>query len=378
MKDKARVYLDNAATTRVRQEVWDSMRLALCEEYGNPSSVHTEGQRAKRLLEEARRSIASNLNCSAPEIYFTSGGTESDNCAIRGIAWANRKEKKHIITSSIEHPAVLKTCRVLEEEGFRITYLPVDTTGRVSPMSLAKALTPDTCLVSIMLGNNEIGTIEPIPELVRIAHEHGTFFHTDAVQAVGTIPVDVSSLQVDLLSLSAHKFHGPKGVGALFVRNGVKICSLLQGGAQENQHRAGTENLPGILGMAKALQLSCEEMKMVSDRILALREMLVRGISDICPHVVFHGNSVDHLPGIVNCSFPGQDGEKLLLLLNYHGFACSGGAACSSQNAAISHVLTAIGVPEKEAGSSLRISIGSENTEEEIRSFLACLRQLIN
>lgn len=378
MKDKARVYLDNAATTRVRQEVWDTMRLAFCEEYGNPSSIHTEGQHAKKLLEEARISIAANLNCSAQEVYFTSSGTEADNWAIQGVAEAYKEEKRHIITSSIEHPAVLQSCRALEKQGFRITYLPVDTYGLVSLDSLAKALTPDTCLVSIMLGNNEIGTIEPVQELATIVHDSGAVFHTDAVQAVGTIPVNVASLQVDLLSLSAHKFHGPKGVGALYVRKGVKIEPLFHGGSQENQNRAGTENLPGILGMAKALQLACDEMDIVSNRINSLRELLVRGIYDICPKVLFHGNMSNHLPGIVNCSFPGTDGERLLLMLNYYGFACSGGAACSSQNESVSHVLTSIGASKVEAGNSLRISIGSENTEEEIRSFLECLQKLLN
>ena len=378
MKDKARVYLDNAATTRVRQEVWDTMRLAFCEEYGNPSSVHTEGQYARKLLEEARKSIASNLNCSPQEIYFTSCGTESDNWAIQGVAEANKEEKRHIITSSIEHPAVIKSCGFLEEKGFRVTYLPVDRSGLVSLDSLAKALTPDTCLVSIMLGNNEIGTIEPVRELAAIAHKGGAVFHTDAVQAVGTIPVDVSSLQVDLLSLSAHKFHGPKGVGALFVRKNVKITPFIYGGSQERQYRAGTENLPGILGMAKALQLACDEMDTARNRISSLRDILEHGISGIYPKVILHGNKMNHLPGILNCSFPGKDGEKLLLMLNYYGFACSGGAACSSQNSDVSHVLTAIGTSKDEAGNSIRISIGSENTEEEIRDFLECLRKLLS
>lgn len=365
----SRVYLDNAATTKIRPEALDAMTAAYSE-YGNPSSLHHEGQASRKALEDARESIAASLHCDPTEVYFTSGGTESDNWAVSFAGFPDR-EKKHIITSSIEHPAVLNACKRMEKEGFRITYLPVDKYGSVSADDLEKVITDDTGLVSVMMVNNEIGTIEPIIKLSEIAHAHGALFHTDAVQAVGSLPVDFSDLQADLLSFSSHKFYGPYGTGGLLIRNRVKIPSFVVGGAQEYGHRAGTENLPGIIGMAKALQLGISEMDSNLGHILDLRQELCRSLQKECPQVLFHGDSEVSHPGIVNFYVPGVDGEKMLLLLDYAGFAISGGAACSSKNHEISHVLKAIGASEKEAGNSLRVSIGTYNIEQDIRSFVS-------
>ncbi len=367
-----RVYLDNAATTKIFPEALDAMMNAYSE-FGNSSSVHREGQSARKALEEARDSIASCLNCDSTELYFTSGGTESDNWAIRCAG----KKGKHIITSSIEHPAVLRACEEMEKDGCRVTYLPVDTAGRVAVSDLENAFTQDTSLVSIMMTNNEIGTIQNISELAKITHAHGALFHTDAVQAVGSIPVDFRTLDVDLLSFSAHKFHGPKGVGGLVVRKGVDLTSFIVGGSQEFRHRAGTENVPGIIGMAKALELATENMEQASSRIRDLSDLLRNEIKKVCPQVLFHGNESYTHPGIVNLYVPGMEGEKTLLLLDVKGFACSGGAACSSKDSIVSHVLTAIGASTEEAKNSLRISIGADNTEEEIISFVSAFFEII-
>ena len=367
-----RVYLDNAATTRIRPEVLDAM-MSASSEFGNPSSVHREGQSSRKALELARDSIASCLNCEPSELYFTSGGTESDNWAIRCAG----KRDSHIITSSIEHPAVLRACEEMEKNGRRITYLPVDKKGRVASETLENAITSETSLVSIMMVNNEIGTIQNINELSKIAHVHGALFHSDAVQAVGSMPVDFKSLDVDLLSFSAHKFYGPKGVGGLIVRKGVDLPSFIVGGSQEFRHRAGTENVSGIIGMAKALELVTAELNQVSYRIRELSDLLKREIREVCPRVLFHGDESSSHPGIVNLYVPGMDGEKTLLLLDVKGFACSGGAACSSKNSEVSHVLTALGASKEEAKNSLRISIGAYNTEEEITSFVSAFSAIL-
>ena len=367
-----RVYLDNAATTKIRPEALDAMMSAYYE-FGNPSSVHREGQSSRKALELARDSIASCLNCEPSELYFTSGGTESDNWAIRCAG----KRDSHIITSSIEHPAVLRACEEMEKNGRRITYLPVDKKGRVASETLENAITSETSLVSIMMVNNEIGTIQNINELSKIAHAHGVLFHTDAVQAVGSMPVDFKSLDVDLLSFSAHKFYGPKGVGGLIVRKGVDLPSFIVGGSQEFRHRAGTENVPGIIGMAKALVIVTAELNQVSDRIRRLSYLLKSEIREVCPRVLFHGDESSSHPGIVNLYVPGMDGEKTLLLLDVKGFACSGGAACSSKNSEISHVLTALGASKEEAKNSLRISIGAYNTEEEITSVVSAFSAIL-
>ncbi len=367
-----RVYLDNAATTKIRPEALDAMMSAYSE-FGNPSSVHREGQSSRKALELARDSIASCLNCEPSELYFTSGGTESDNWA---ICCAGKRDS-HIITSSIEHPAVLRACEELEKNGCRITYLPVDKKGLVASETLENAITSETSLVSIMMVNNEIGTIQNINELSKIAHVHGVLFHTDAVQAVGSMPVDFKSLDVDLLSFSAHKFYGPKGVGGLIVRKGVDLPSFIVGGSQEFRHRAGTENVSGIIGMAKALELVTAELNQVSYRIRSLSNLLINEIRKECPRVLFHGDESSSHPGIVNLYVPDMDGEKTLLLLDVKGFACSGGAACSSKNSEVSHVLTALGASNEEAKNSLRISIGAYNTEEEITSFVSAFSAIL-
>ena len=371
----SRVYLDNAATTKIRPEALDAMTAAYSD-YGNPSSVHHEGQSARKALECARETIAAHLNCDPAEVYFTSGGTESDNWA---ISFAGNKDsnRRNIITSSIEHPAVLQACKRKEEEGFHVTYLPVDQYGSVSTDDLEKVISDDTALVSVMMVNNEIGTIEPIIKLSEIAHAHGALFHTDAVQAAGSLPVDFSDLQADLVSFSSHKFYGPSGVGGLLVRRGLKIPSFIVGGSQEYGHRAGTENLPGIIGMAEALKIAFSEIDANIGHILDLRNLLCQSLKNKCTQVLFHGDTEVSHPGIVNFYIPGMDGEKMLLLLDYAGFAVSGGAACSSKDHEVSHVLKAIGASEEEAGNSLRVSIGTYNTEQDIVSFVSAFEEIL-
>ena len=368
-----RVYLDNAATTKIRPEVAEVMSNVLSENYGNPSSVHREGQSAKKCLEDARDSIAASFHCDPKEILFTSGGTESDNWAVKYGSGGG-----HIITSCIEHPAVLQSVQAMEKHGLRVTYLPVDKYGLVSPKDLKNAISEDITLVSVMMVNNEIGTIEPIAELADIAHEHGVLFHTDAVQAAGQIPIDLSSLDVDMLSFSAHKFHGPKGVGGLFVRKETKLLPMFSGGHQEFGYRAGTENLPGIAGMAKALKLACEEIEETSSRIRSLMELLRSELSRSFPNIIFHGATNRSHPGILNFFISGMDGEKILLLLDLKGFACSAGAACTSKSDTISHVISALGGAKKESGNSIRVSIGRENNEEEITSFVSALSSILS
>ena len=366
----------------MRPEVIDAMSDVMSDTFGNPSSMHREGQRAKKVLEKARESIASSLRCDPQEILFTSGGTESDNWAIKCASWRAAEDggispRNVIITSSIEHPAVLRSCESLEKHGLKVTYLPVDEYGLVSIDSLVEALSPETSLVSIMFANNEIGTIEPIQDLCRVAHEKGALFHTDAVQAVGAVPVDISDLGVDLLSFSAHKFGGPKGAGGLYVRKALNLTPLLDGGAQESHYRAGTENLPGIVGMAWALELAVAEREETGRRVQVLSEKLMALLKEKIPDVRFNGHPTLRLPGIVNFTVPGADGEKLLLLLDVHGFACSAGAACSSKDAKTSHVLTAIGLSQEDAASTLRISIGRENTEDDIIRFAGALSEIV-
>ncbi len=368
-----RVYLDNAATTKIRPEVAEVMSSALFENYGNPSSVHREGRSAKKCLEDARDSIAASFHCDPKEILFTSGGTESDNWAVK---YGSRGG--HIITSCIEHPAVLQSFQTMEKHGFKVTYLPVDKYGLVSPKDLKDAISGDTTLVSVMMVNNEIGTIEPFAELSEIAHEHGVLFHTDAVQAAGQIPIDLSALSVDMLSFSAHKFHGPKGVGGLFVRKDTKLLSMLSGGHQEFGYRAGTENFPGIAGMSKALELACEEMDETSSRIRSLKELMRSELSRNIPNIIFHGATDRSHPGILNFYIPGTDGEKTLLLLDLKGFACSAGAACTSKADTVSHVITSLGGSKDESKNSIRVSIGRDNSEEEIKSFVSALCSILS
>ncbi|NLF27643.1 MAG: cysteine desulfurase NifS [Clostridiales bacterium] len=361
-----RVYMDNAATTRVTEPVFEAMRPYFCEIFGNPSSVHQFGREALGALDRAREQVATALNADPSEIYFTGCGTEADNWAVRGAALQLSKKGKHIVTSQIEHHAVLHACGQLEKEGFEVTYLPVDEFGLVSPESLEAALRPDTVLVTVMLANNEIGTIEPIAELAKIAKARGALFHTDAVQAVGHIPVDVKSLGVDMLSLSGHKLHAPKGIGALYIRKGVRIRSFMLGGAQERKQRAGTENLASIVGLGAAIELAVKNMDEVSEKVTALRDHLISRLLAEIPYTRLNGHPTKRLPGNANLCFRFIEGEGLLLLLDFKGIAGSSGSACTSGSLDPSHVLLAIGLPHEIAHGSLRLSLSEENTMEEV------------
>ncbi|NNG66898.1 cysteine desulfurase NifS [Caldanaerobacter subterraneus] len=372
-----RIYLDNAATTPVDKRVLEAMLPYYSDVFGNPSSPYSYGQEAKKAIEEAREKVAKALGADSDEIYFTSGGSESDNWALKGVAYALKDKGNHIITTEIEHHAVLNTCRYLEKEGFKVTYLPVDEYGLVKPEDLKKAITDKTILVSIMFANNEIGTIEPIEELVKIAHEKNVYFHTDAVQAVGNIPIDVKKLDVDLLSLSAHKIYGPKGVGALYIKKGVKIHSLIQGGTQERNRRAGTENVPGIVGLGEAIELITKNLDSHINKLTFLRDKLINGILEKIPYARLNGHPTKRLPGNVNVSFEFIDGESLILNLDMAGICASSGSACTSGSLEPSHVLLAIGRSRELARGSLRLTIGKDNTEEDIDKVLEVLPRII-
>ncbi len=372
------IYMDNAATTATRPEVLEAMLPFFTEHYGNPSSIHGVGRDARRAVEAARRRVAAAIGAEPREIYFTAGGSESDNWAIRCAAAANEKKGRHIITSAIEHHAVLHTCEHLEKQGFEVTYLPVDGDGRVSPEDVQSAIRPDTVLISIMAANNEIGTLQPIAEIGEIARAAGVLFHTDAVQAVGAVPVDVNEWKADMLSLSAHKFHGPKGVGALYIRKGVKIGNLIFGGAQERGLRAGTENLPGIVGLGKAVELAAAELPEYAARMTRLRDRLINGILAEIPDVRLNGHPTLRLPGNVNVSVRYVEGEALLMRLDLAGIEGSSGSACTSGSLDPSHVLLAIGLPHEIAHGSLRLSLGSGNTDEDVDTVLAKLPAIIS
>ncbi|HEY3298843.1 MAG TPA: cysteine desulfurase NifS [Armatimonadota bacterium] len=372
-----RIYLDHAATTPVLPEVAESMQPFLSEVFGNPSSLHWFGQEAKRALDAARDSIAHNLGADSSEIYFTSGGTESDNEALIGVTSALASKGNHIITSSIEHHAVLETCEFLQSAGIDVTYLPVDKFGLVDPLDVEHAITDKTILVSIMQANNEIGTIEPIEDISRITRERGIAFHTDAVQTVGHIPVDVDALGVDLLSLSAHKFYGPKGVGVLYVRRGTRILPIIHGGAQERQRRAGTENVPGIIGMAKALEISQQDIDERAARECELRDYLVNGLMASIEGIRLNGHPTNRLPNNVNIAVQYVEGESMLLTLDLKGIAASSGSACSSGALEPSHVLRAIGLPVEIAHGSLRFSLGRQTTEEDLDYVIESLPPIV-
>lgn len=371
-----RIYMDNAATTRVTEPVAQAMLPYLTEIYGNPSSVHAFGREARKAMEAARRQVAEALGAQPNEIYFTGCGTESDNWAIRGAAEKHKSRGRHIITSAIEHHAVLHACQRLEKEGFSVTYLPVDEYGLVSPQSLKEALREDTILVSIMLANNEIGTIEPIEELSAIAREAGALFHTDAVQAIGSVKIDVNQLGVDMLSLSGHKFHAPKGVGALYIRSGVRIGRLMEGGAQERAQRPGTENLASIVGLGKAIELACADIDGHNQKLAAMRDRMIEGILSGIPEVRLNGHPQKRLPGNVNVSVRYVEGESLLLNLDFKGIAASSGSACTSGSLDPSHVLLAIGLSHETAHGSLRFSLSEENTAQEVDQVVRALSEI--
>ena len=359
------VYADNAATTPVSREVIDAMMPCFESEWGNPSSPHSMGISAKDILDDARARIAATLGCTAGEIYFTSCGTEADNWAIRGAAMRMRaKGRDHIVTSKIEHHAVLHTCETLEKEGFKVTYVGVDSDGVVDLDELRNAVTDKTALVAIMYANNEIGTIEPIEEITEIAHAKGALMFTDAVQAVGNLDVDLSKLKVDMLALSGHKLHAPKGIGLLFIRKGVVINNLIEGGGQEKRKRGGTENLPYIVGLAKALELAKDKLSEM-DRVAAMRDRLIDELTKI-PYSKLNGHRTNRLPGLVNVGFEFIEGESMLLWLDLAGICASTGSACSSASLDASHVLLACGVPHEKAHGSLRLSISTDTNDEDI------------
>lgn len=372
-----RVYMDNAATTALRRDVLDAMMPYLTDIYGNPSSLHYFGQEAHKAVENARHQVASALNAEDNEIVFTGCGTEADNMALKGIAEKYQSKGKHIITSSVEHHAILHTCEYLEKHGFEVTYLPVDEYGMVKAEQVRDAIRSDTILVSIMFANNEVGTIMPIKEIGAVCREKGVFFHTDAVQAVGHVAIDVKAMNIDLLSLSAHKLHGPKGVGALYIRKGIVVPPLLHGGAQERRKRAGTENVAGIVGLGKAIEIACSDIEGTAKRMCYLRDKLINGIEASIPEVKLNGHRTERLPGNVNFSIKYIEGESILLMLDINGIAASSGSACTSGSLDPSHVLLAMGMPHETAHGSLRLTLGDDTTEDDIDYVLEALPEIV-
>ena len=371
------IYADNAATTKISPAAMAAMTKCMEEAYGNPSSLHSVGQKAAEVLQKAREDIAEILGADFREIYFTSGGTEADNQAIYSAAvFGAKKGRKHINSSAIEHHAVLHMLNRLEKEGFEITLQDVGEKGIVDPEDVRKAIREDTALVTIMYANNEIGTLQPIREIAEICREKKVIFHTDAVQAAGHVPINVTEEKIDMLSLSAHKFHGPRGIGVLYVRKGVPLFNLIEGGAQERGRRPGTENLPAIVGMAAALKEAVSDMEAAGEKTAALRDILIEGLSKI-PHARLNGDARKRLPGNVNFCFEGIEGESLLLLLDNKGIAASSGSACTSGSLDPSHVLLALGLPHEVAHGSLRLSISEENTEEEMRYIVDAVREVV-
>lgn len=372
------IYMDNAATTAAKPEVVKAMMPYFTDIAGNPSSIHRAGRDARRAVEHAREQVAAALGCEKSEVYFTAGGSESDNWAIKGAAQALQKKGRHIITSAIEHHAVLHTCEFLEKNGFEVTYLPVDSEGFVRVEDVKNAIRDDTILISIMMANNEIGTIEPIAEIARVAHERGVLMHTDAVQAVGAIPVNVKELGVDMLSLSGHKFYGPKGIGALYVRKGVKLENLVHGGAQERSKRAGTENLASIVGLGKAIELATANLPEHMARLSAMRDRIIDGVLATIPYCRLNGPRENRLPGNVNISVEYIEGEALLLRLDLAGIAGSSGSACTSGSLDPSHVLLAIGLKHEVAHGSLRLSLGDFNKDSDVDAVLERLPAIVS
>ena len=371
------VYLDNAATTKVRPKVVEAMLPYFTEIYGNASAVYDFGQKCKQAMEDARETIAASIGTKAANIYFTAGGSESDNWALKGVAEAYGDKGKHIITTKIEHHAILHTCAYLEQQGYEVTYLDVDADGLVSPEALRQAIRPDTILISVMFANNEIGTIEPIAELGQIAHEHGIIFHTDAVQAYTQVPIDVEKMHIDLLSASGHKLNGPKGIGFLYIRQGLKLKSFIHGGAQERKRRAGTENVPGIVGLGKAVEIAMDTMEERTAKESALRDYLIARIEEEIPFAKLNGHRVKRLPNNVNFCFRFIEGESMLIMLDMAGICGSSGSACTSGSLDPSHVLLAIGLPHEIAHGSLRLTLGDENTKEQVDYVVDHLKEIV-
>ena len=372
-----RIYLDYAATTPVHPDVLEAMLPYFNQSFGNPSAIYSYGQEARSAVDQARESLAALIGCRSEEIIFTSGGTEADNMALTGVLMANEKKGNHIITCAIEHHAILETCHQLEKRGYKVSYLPVDSDGLVSPDDVRQAITPQTVLVSIALANNEIGTIQPIAEISKVAKEAGVLLHTDAVQAVGRIPVDVSELGVDLLSISSHKLYGPKGVGALYVKKGTRISPILYGGGQERGRRSGTENTAGIVGLGKAAALAHQSLAKEAERLTALRERLIDSILGGIDHSRLNGHRQQRLPNNANFGFDFVEGESIVLNLDLKGICASTGSACSSASLEPSHVLLALGIPAQQAHGSLRLTLGRLTTDEDIDTVLEVLPLII-
>ena len=372
------VYLDHSATTAVKPEVLEAMIPYFTENYGNPSSIYLKGREGKNAIENARDKVAKAIGATSKEIFFTASGSESDNWAIRGVALANTKKGRHIITSNIEHHAVLNTCKRLEKDGFEVTYLPVENNGILDPAKVEAAIRPDTTLVTVMYVNSEIGTIQPINEIGKITRAKGVYFHTDAVQAIGHIPIDVASLNVDLLSLTAHKFYGPKGIGSLYIRNNTKIQQLIYGGNQERARRAGTENVAGIVGLGKAIELATTDIEAHNKKLIVLRDRTIEAILTKIPYTRLNGDRYKRVSGNVNISFEFIEGESLLLMLDLKGIAGSSGSACTSGSLDPSHVLLALGLPHEIAHGSLRLTFGDENTDSDVDYLLEMLTGIVD
>ena len=371
------IYFDHSATTAVRKEVLNTMIPYFNTEYGNPSSLYSVGRIAKRAIEHARQQVAFAINCGPNEIYFTSCGSESDNLAIKGFAYANITRGNHIITSKIEHPAILNTCKNLEQKGFEVTYLNVDENGFVSLEELEQAITNKTILISIMMANNEIGTIQNVRKIARISHKHNIVFHTDAVQAIGNIKIDVKNMGIDMLSMSAHKFYGPKGVGALYVKSGINFERIQDGGHQERNKRSGTENVAGIVGLGKAIEIANYNIEAYNKKLIELREYCISKLKEKIKDIKINGDLKQRLPGNINISFRDRDASEILVELDKAGICASGGSACSSGTASPSHVLLAIGLEREWLEGTIRITLGEENTKQDIDYLIDCLVNII-
>lgn len=371
------IYLDNGATTKIKTEVLNEMMPYLTTEYGNASSLYSIGRKSKKAIEKARKQVAELINCKPYEIYFTGSGSESDNTALKGFAYTNRGKGNHIITSKIEHHAILETCETLERQGFEISYINVDENGIIKLDELKNAIRPSTILISVMAANNEIGTIEPIEEIARIAHKHNITFHTDAVQAIGNMPIDVTKMGIDMLSLSGHKINAPKGIGALYIKSGIKVEKYINGGHQERNQRAGTENVAGIVGLGKACELANKNMETHIKNLSILRDYYIMKLQKEMPNKIRINGAMEHrLPGNANISFEGVKASELIYKLDEKGICVSSGSACSSGSTSPSHVLTAINVPEKYLNSAIRTTFGDNNTFEQVDYLVKCLRTI--
>lgn len=372
------IYLDNSATTPIKSEVLQEMMPYLTTEYGNASSLYSVGRSAKRAIEKARNRVAELLNCNHNEIYFTGGGSESDNIALKGFAYANKEKGNHIITSKIEHPAILETCKTLERQGFEVSYINVNEDGIIDVEELRKSIKTNTILISVMTANNEVGTVQPIEEIAKIAHDNNIVFHTDAVQAIGNVQIDVEKMRIDMLSLSSHKINGPKGVGALYIKNGIEVEKFINGGHQEKDRRAGTENVAGIVGIGKAAEIARKNMKTHIRNLSKIRDYYIKKVQKEIPNIRINGSMENRLPGNANISFKGINASELIFKLDERGICVSSGSACSSGNTNPSHVLTAMNVPEVYLNSAIRTTFGDNNTFEQVDYVVKILKQIIS